>query len=225
MYEATYFCLVNKLQNLIICDFGHVRDTTVQVSWAKRCEPRGTKILFISMIWTTIESQGTRLSRTYFNVAIAMLVHKLWAGLFKSGKHLNSYVPHCIVINLLFKAMFGPWTETIKKYISGALSKHQKSGTHSTQCCIFGVQIWHWRWHLFWYKIKCRMSLQMWHGKCQLFKVMLRGWKWIGLVVIFKLWIHDLIVNIFTLLLLFQMCDILGTRIEDLFEWVVAHQQ
>jgi hypothetical protein len=32
---------------------------------------------------------------TYLNVAIAMLVHKLWAGVFKSGKHLNGFVPHC----------------------------------------------------------------------------------------------------------------------------------
>jgi hypothetical protein len=40
-----------------------------------------------------IESQRTRL---YLNVAIAMLVHELWTGLFKSGKHLNSFVPHCM---------------------------------------------------------------------------------------------------------------------------------
>jgi hypothetical protein len=55
----------------------------------------------ISMIQGMIESQETRLSRTYLNVAIAMLVHKLWAGVFKSGKHLNSFVPHCIFILLI----------------------------------------------------------------------------------------------------------------------------
>jgi hypothetical protein len=77
LQRQSSFGSVKKWQNLIICDFWHVRDKTVQVKLSNKLSSRAIKSSCIDMNQNIIESLDNMLSYAYLSVAIVLLVHKL----------------------------------------------------------------------------------------------------------------------------------------------------
>jgi hypothetical protein len=72
-----------------------MRDKTVQVSWTNKSSSQGIKYSCIDMNQSMIESLDNMISYANTTVAIVLLFHKLWTNLFKTAKHLNSFVLYC----------------------------------------------------------------------------------------------------------------------------------
>jgi phage gp16-like protein len=74
-----------------------MKDKTVQVKLTNKLSSTAIKSSCIDMNQSVIESLDNVLSYAYSIVAIVLPVHKLWINHFKTAKHLNSFVLHCMV--------------------------------------------------------------------------------------------------------------------------------
>jgi hypothetical protein len=72
-----------------------MRDKTVQVKLSNKLSSTAIKSPCIDTNQSMIESLDNMLCYAQLSVAIVLLVYKLWTKLFKTAKHLNSFVLHC----------------------------------------------------------------------------------------------------------------------------------
>jgi hypothetical protein len=77
LQKQSSFDSVKRWQNLIICDFWHVRDKTVQVKLTNKSSTTAIKYLCIDMNQSLIESLDNLISHACSSAAILLLVHKL----------------------------------------------------------------------------------------------------------------------------------------------------
>jgi hypothetical protein len=77
-----------------------MRDKTVQMKLSNKLSSTAIRSLCIDMNQSMIEGLNNMLSYAYLSAAIVLLVYKLYTKLFKSAKHLNSFVLQCKFIDL-----------------------------------------------------------------------------------------------------------------------------